>query len=371
MGVDLDYHRELLHTYADKIEELDVLLRPYVANPRSPKQVKEALLDMGLKKVDSTDIEHLLMFMDQAVRTDNLELMNFLNLMFTQRKEAKLYGTYIKGLGKHIYAGRIHGSFNLHGTVTGRLAGKRPSLLNIPRGSLIKGQFVPDRPGDVFVQCDIRAAELRVMAVESKDTYLRDVLSDESRDIHNEVSTRFFGPSFTKEQRVRAKAVVYGLGYGREAYSIAQEFGIPVREAQDYLNTFFGVIPHVVAWKAGIKERIFESGEDLITHFGRHRRFWLITRDNMKDIEKEGYAYIPQSTANDINLTAATVLLVEHGLDVRLTVHDSILAQVPSGRAEETARLMQETVARVAREQYSDFVPFTTDVAIGKSWGEV
>ena len=371
LGVDMEYHRELMRTYLEKIEAHDEGLAKWVKNPRSWKQVKEALQELGVKRVDSTDVDHLATFLEVAYKQHNDELVEFIQKMFTQRKEAKLYGTYIKGLGKHIYQGRIHGSLNLHGSVTGRLTGKRPSLLNIPRGNIIKAQFIPDRSGDVFVQCDIRAAELRVMAVEAQDPYLLGVLTDESRDIHGEVAERFFGPDWTYEQRVRAKAVVYGLGYGREAYSIAMEFGISEAEAKRYLSTFFEAIPNVVEWKQRIKQTIFEKGDDLVTHFGRHRRFYLITKDNMKDVEKEAYAFIPQSTANDINLHAAAVLDYDHSVDIRLTVHDSILAQCKPDEAPDVARLMQDTVARVAREQYSDFVPFTTDVAIGPNWGAV
>jgi DNA polymerase-1 len=227
--------------------------------------------------------------------------------------------------------------------------------------------YIPS-PGKKFVQGDYKGAELRVLACEARDEYLRQLFAD-GRDIHNEVATRFFGPGFTKDQRVRAKAVVFGLAYGREEYSLAAEYRMSVQEAKKYLDTFFAMIPDVVKWRDALTDGILHGEDDLRTHFGRHRRIWLVTEQNKKDVVKEGLAFIPQSTASDICLNAAMVLHEKYHMDIRLLVHDSIL--IETTQPEAVAEIMKYEMPRVAAEVYSDYVPFDVDVKIGDSWAEV
>jgi DNA polymerase-1 len=210
------------------------------------------------------------------------------------------------------------------------------------------------------------------MATLAEDEYLRGVFN-EGRDIHSEVAERFFGSGFTKEQRVRAKAVVFGLAYGREAFSLAAEFGIPVAEAQRYLNQFFEVIPDLVAWRNDVQDRVTSSHEDLVSPFGRHRRFWLITNDNKKDILKEALAFLPQSTASDICLSALIALgqSLPSEARLRLPVHDSILVECPESMAADVGQFVKQTMEHTAKEVFTDYVNFDVDVAIGNSWGEL
>jgi DNA polymerase I len=184
------------------------------------------------------------------------------------------------------------------------------------------------------------------------------------------VAERFFGPGFTKDQRVRAKAVVFGLAYGREAFSLAEEFKIPVQEAQRYLTQFFDAIPELVAWRTSVQNRVTQDHDDLVTPFGRHRRFWLITNENKKDILKEALSFYPQSIASDINLSAL-IRLVDDGMAVRLPVHDSILVECPRSDAEEVARQVKGTMEQTAVDVFGDYVKFPVDIAIGTSWGDL
>jgi DNA polymerase-1 len=300
------------------------------------------------------------------------ELYDFTDLMLSHRREAKLYGTYVKGIRKRMLGGKVFPTFLLHGTVTGRLACRNPNLQNVPRESKIRRQFVP-RPGHIFIQADYSQVELRVITTLAQDEYLRGVFLDESRDIHGEVATQFYGDGWTKEQRVRAKAVVYGLSYGREAFGLAQEFKIPVAEAQRYLDTFFGLIPGVVAWRDDVKRRIL-TGEGLSTPTGRKRRFWLITDDNKLDVLKEGWAYLPQSIASDICLQALVRMrpvLAAQGVEVKLPVHDSILVECPIDLADDVAQYMRQTMEQSGYDIMGDYVKFAVDIEKGVSWGDL
>jgi DNA polymerase-1 len=361
--VNLEYIDQMSEEFQGILGGLDKQLVQWVENARSPLQVKKALAELGVT-VSSTNIETLQNLQRLSPKS---EVQDFVRLLMEHRRYAKLYGTYVKGILRRLHKGHVHPTFLLHGTTTGRLACRNPNLQNVPRDSSMRRMFIPDE-GKTFVQADYKGAELRVMACEARDDYLRQLFADD-RDIHNEIATRFFGPNFTKDQRVRAKAVVFGLSYGREEYSIAQEFRIPVQEAKRYIDTFFSLIPQVQAWRDGIREQILHGEDDLTTAFGRHRHIWLVTNDNRNDVVKEGLAFVPQSTASDICLSAAMVLHEKYGLDIRLLVHDSIL--VETDHPVEVERIMHEVMPEVAKEVYSDFVPFPVDVSIGDSWGDV
>jgi uracil-DNA glycosylase family 4 len=366
--IDLGYNDVLFNQAMETLNRLKDLLSAYgLGNPNSWQQVQEVLTALtGKPYGQSTNVDHLIKL--RAKPGNSSDLNRFLDLMFEWRKEAKLYGTYIKGIRSRVFDDRIHATFLLHGTTTGRLASRNPNLQNIPRGARIRRQFVPAE-GNLFVQADYASVELRVIAVEADDPYLRQLFA-EGRDIHSEVAERFKGPGWTKEDRVRAKAVVYGLSYGREAFSLSQEYGMTPREAQDYLNAFFSMIPRTVDWKRRLWEKV-QSGEDLETHFGRRRRRYLLTDENVKDIEKESYAFIPQSTASDICLSAAIRLRRDYGLHVIIPVHDSLLVEASGEEATNVGRTMAVVMEQTAKEVYSDKVPFPVEVKIGKNWGEV
>jgi uracil-DNA glycosylase family 4 len=364
LRIDVPYLRQLADQFSGELIDMEDVLGKWVANPRSPQQVKAALLAQGVR-TESTDVEHLTEILRRVGK--GTETRAFVEQLMLHRKSAKLYGTYIKGILRRLYKGRVHPTFMLHGTTTGRLACRNPNLQNQPRDPRMRRMYIPSE-GKTFVQGDYKGAELRVLACEAKDEYLRQLFAD-GRDIHNEVAERFFGPHFTKDQRVRAKAVVFGLAYGREAASLAGEFQIPMQEAQGYLDAFFSMIPQVVEWQAGIKDAVLHGSDDLRTHFGRHRRVWLVTDANAKDVVKESYAFKPQSIASDITLNAAMVLHEKYHMDIRLLVHDSILVETTQPKA--VAAIMREEMPKVAAEVYSDYVPFEADVKVGDSWAEV
>lgn len=367
LTVDVDYLEnhlwEELETHLSNLEDVGAR---WVNNPRSAPQVKAALGQMGLK-VASTN-KDVLKILLRRLDPDS-EATHFIEWLLEHRRFQKQFSTYVKGMHKRLYRGRLHPSFLFHGTTTGRFSCRNPNLFNIPRDSSIRRMFVP-APGRKFVQADYKGAELRVIACEAKDEYLRQLFAD-GRDIHNEVATRFFGPGFTKDERVRAKAVVFGLPYGREAHSLAKEHNMPVQDAQKYLDQFFEMIPDTVKWYDSIVDQILHGEDDLTTHFGRHRRIMLITDDNARDVVKEGRAFIPQSTAADICLHATIELAEKHSLDFRLSVYDSVLVECDPQDVEDVSRLMSEVMERVAAEVYSDYVPFEVDVKSGDSWGEL
>jgi DNA polymerase-1 len=372
VGVDESVLDELTDEYMGTLGGLEKQLGHWITNARSPKQVKEVLHNMGLKVVDTT--EDTLTRLRERIEPESEE-DNFLRLLLEHRKATKFYGTYVKGIRKRIRQGMVHTSFLVHGTTTGRLSSRNPNLQNIPRGPRIRRMFVP-APGNVFVQADYGQIELRVAAVLSGDPYLQGVFNDTSRDLFDELGVELHGPSALgpnrKEIRIKTKAYVYGVGYGRSAYDIARDFRIPEREAQQGIDTYFRLASRLDEWRRELMNQILDdNAPDLTTVFGRKRRFWLITRDNQQDVLKQGLAFIPQSTASDINLLAATRLRLDYGLDVRILVHDSTLVECAEGEAEEVSELMCSVMSATATEIMGDSMPFIVEPEIGTNWGFV
>jgi DNA polymerase I-like protein with 3'-5' exonuclease and polymerase domains len=339
-------------------------------NPNSPKQVKKYLWDHKLR-VPSTEADVLERLAERVDADSNVG--RFLSLLLEHRLKAKRHGTYVKGIRNRMYRGRVYTSYLLHGTTSGRLASRNPNLQNIVRDPAIKSQFSVSKLGNVFVAADYQQAEGRVICTLAQDEYLAGIFRNPDRDLFDELGMGLYPgqTSFTKDERVRTKAYFYGLGYGREAFSIAQEYRLPVSEVEEGLQKFFKLIPGVVKWQTAIKQQVLD-GKDLITTFGRHRRFYLITDENRKDVLNEALSFLPQSISSDICLRAFIRLRprLRGKAFIRLLIHDSITAECKEEDKDYVAEVIREEMIRSA-EEWTTYVPFGVDISFGKNWGEL
>ncbi len=378
VAVDEPYLETLEHEYRVLLDHLRHELRSKVRedtyNPNSWQQVTRVLKDVYGRRVKNTQQETLKNLREMAARRGDMELYDFLALHLEFKKEAKSYGTYVKGTRKRLYKGRVHSTYMLHGTVTGRAASRNPNLQNVTRGSRLRRLFTARSDTTVLGQGDYRQAELRVVCTLARDTYLKSILDDDNRNIFEEVGREFYGPAFNKgdkENYIRTKAIVHGLNYGREAFSIAAEFKMPIEEAEQYIETFFELIPQVAAWREDVKLQV-HSGQDLVSPFGNHRRFWLITKESRNSIEKEALAFYPQNIVSNLLLRAGIRLANEGMQDMlRIPIHDSWLfeceADISNDVGEHVSKVMQET----AVEYFSDYVKFPVDLEFGPNWGDL
>jgi uracil-DNA glycosylase family 4 len=387
IGVDLDYNDELAAEYQGTLaaleKDLAILANRHDFNPRSPQQVVGTLEEFGitvpLKRNQkgeyrpTTEVEAL---NSMLLRKLSPEAREFVELLLLHRKDAKSYGTYVKGLRKRVYRGRVFPTFLLHGTTTGRLSCRNPNLQNVTRGETLRKQFVPVRPSNVFVQADYKQAELRVLTWLAQEPYFREIFDNPDRDIFDEVTPTLYGnvhgldKAALKELRIRVKAYVYGISYGREAKSIADEYKIPVVEAARGMRALFQNIPRIVEFREETRNAV-HRGEDLITPFGRHRRFWLITDQNKHEVMNEALAFLPQSTSSDICLDAfCNVRPALRGLGwVRNLVHDSILVECAEKDVDHVSQLLRYHMVEAARKVVGDYVKFDVDIVVGKNWG--
>ena len=332
-------------------------------NPNSPDQVRGMLSCLTGATVATTDIEML-----KIINSKYKGLTNeFTELMIQWRSVAKMHGTYVKGwMNRMDEDSRVHPTYLIHGTETGRLSARNPNVQNPPREGFRKTIIAGE--GNSLIYADFGNIEGRVVSVLAESESMQAILRDPDRDIHSEVAKMIYGPNFDKEQRVVAKTVVHGKNYARTAEGIAEGLGISIGEASKVSRAYDKLVPEVTDWHKDMKRRILQTDDPLITPWGRKRRFGLITRDNAEDVFKEGLAFQPQSIGSDICLTAACRLR-EQGVPVRIVIHDGILVEVPTDTVPDVAKHMEEVMVQAGRE-YTDKVPFPVDIGVGQNWQE-
>lgn len=297
------------------------------------------------------------------------------------RRLAKLKGTYVDGMRQRLRNQRAHTSFLAHRTATGRLASRDPNLQNIPRddtagkvlddGKDIKKIFVPD-DGYVLLQGDLSQAELRVLASVSKDPNLIQIYLDKL-DAHRATAAKVFGKSLdmvTKAERTLAKAINFGVIYGKTKETLIQDFlvaGSTQREAEEFYTGHQQTFPYVWAWMAE-QERIIRAMRKQVTFFGRTRHYQYVDEAAIR----QAYNFPIQSLASDI--TEIGIIRFAHELRVRnldacilLTVHDSIIVQCRIDLMWEVAQLLYDTMTGVQWPWMR--VPMDVDIEAGFSWG--
>jgi len=363
LGTKVD--RDRLDELADELwEELIPKrkeLEQWVANPNSPKQIKAMLDDVYDIDTESTDKEHL-----QAIKEKHGgEIGEFVSKLLDYRQQAKLRSTYVVGLAKRLVRSRVHTTFLLHGTDTGRLSSRNPNLQNIPSGSKIRDLYVAG-PENVLLSADYSQIEFRLAAILSGDEWLLDQFR-QNRSFHTEVAHRFFGEDYTELQYLRAKAVNFGILYLRGAKSLADEHKFPVAEGYRMIREFYQQMPKVKEYQDDIHRQIRHNGY-LESYFGRKRRFWLVTRENWHMVSKEGVAFPTQSAASDLNLQSAIRLepLLRGKAAVLIPVHDSLVFECRRQYLEEVAytvrEVMEDTPVR-------DICPTPIEIKVGLKWG--
>jgi uracil-DNA glycosylase family 4 len=393
IGTDKEYLLELQEEFLAELERLgekidEVVKRTAVTpfdttrkgcflNPNSPKQIKEYLASVGIN-VDSTNEDTMTLLREKMPHTHTAA--PFIDLLMENRKVAKGYGTYVKGILKRRYGGKVFSTYMLHGTTTGRLSSRNPNLQNIPRDKKYRRMFIPTKPENVFVHTDYSQAELRVLTYLAQDEYFRAIFNDPTRDIFDELTPVLYpyadkatmsAPEW-KELRIRVKAYVYGLAYGRSEFSIADEFRIPVPEAREGMHAFFNVIPDIVKFRDKTRGDVL-AGKVLETPWGRRRRFTLITNENRTAIMNEALAFLPQSTASDMTLNA--LIEIRPALKgiaiIRNIIHDALIAECHPEDVAHVQEVMNREMLKSAHTIVGDYVMFATDTTVGKSWGDV
>ncbi len=342
-------------------------------NIGSPKQLGEVLFERlgfagGKKSAKSgaygTDSDVLEALAEQG--------HNIAKNVLEWRGLSKLKSTYTDALPKSInkQTGRVHTTFNLAHTSTGRLSSIEPNLQNIPirstEGKEIRKAFIAEE-GNVLISADYSQIELRLLAHMADIPPLKTAFLN-GIDIHTQTAAQVFGlktEDVTSAQRRSAKAINFGIIYGQSAFGLAAGLGIGREEAGAYIKSYFEQFPGIQKYMEVTKAFAREHGY-VETLLGRKCYTPLILNKNggLRQFAERAAINAPlQGTAADI-IKKAMIELHELGVNLLLQVHDELIIECPETKAEATAALVKKTMEHAVTLS----VPLTVDVSIGKTW---
>jgi DNA polymerase-1 len=348
-------------------------------NLGSPKQLQEVLFErLALPTQRKTKTGHST---DSEVLEALAPLHPLPGVILEHRLLSKLKGTYLDALPRLINpaTGRIHTSFNQAVTVTGRLSSSNPNLQNIPirteQGRAIRRAFVA-APGSVLVSADYSQIELRLLAHLSADPALLEAFRS-GEDVHARTARSLFGyrpgEEVPRERRAQAKAVNFGVIYGKTDFSLAKELGLPRAEARRFIDRFFALHKGVARFMEEVIERARRE-RSVGTLLGRRRELRDIDSGNFQarqQAERMARNTPIQGSAADL-LKVAMVRVDRRLADERLaarmilTVHDELVFEVPRDEVERTIAAVREEMTGAMELA----VPLVVDIGTGANWAD-
>jgi DNA polymerase-1 len=300
------------------------------------------------------------------------------------RQLAKLKSTYTDSLPQHIDAetGRIHTSYALASTSTGRLSSNDPNLQNIPirtkEGRQIRTAFIA-APGKKLISADYSQIELRVLAHIADIPELKRAFA-EGLDIHAMTASEMFGvpiKDMPAEVRRRAKAINFGIIYGISAFGLSQQLGISRSEAGDYIAKYFERFPGIRAYMDATRAKVREDGY-VETLFGRKIHFPEINtpQRNMRAFFERAAINAPiQGTAADVLRRAMIRMpdaLEKAKVSARmlLQVHDELVFEALDAEVETAIKAAIRVMERAAEPAVAFSVPLKVDARAAHNWDE-
>ena len=300
------------------------------------------------------------------------------------RQLTKLKSTYTDALPGHIdpHTNRVHTSYALASTSTGRLSSVEPNLQNIPvrtaEGRKIRTAFIAEK-GNRLISADYSQIELRVLAHMAEIPQLVQAFSD-GVDIHAMTASEMFGvpvEGMPAEVRRRAKAINFGIIYGISAFGLANQLSIPREEASDYIKRYFERFPGIRDYMEATKAFARENGY-VETVFGRRAHYPEIRASNPSIRANNERAAINapiQGSAADIIRRAMVRMdaaLAEAGLSARmlLQVHDELIFETAEAEVEATLPVVKAVMEQAAMPAVALRVPLQVDARAAANWDE-
>jgi len=346
-------------------------------NLGSPKQLQEVLFEqLGMPPTRKTATG----YSTDADSLADLQATNphpFLDLLLQHRESTKLGGIIDTLLGAIRPDGRIHTTYDQTGAASGRLASNDPNLQNIPArtevGREIRRAFVAGEGFETLLTADYSQIEMRIMAHLSGDEALIEAFKS-GEDLHRFVGARIFGvapEAVTPEQRVKVKAMSYGLAYGLSAFGLARQLRIEQKEARELMADYFERFGGIRDYLRGVVAQAKEDGYTT-TMFGRRRPFPDFQSSNrvLRDNAERAALNSPiQGTAADIIKRAMIGIdreLTVGGMDSRmlLQVHDELVFEVAPGELEPLRDIVTTHMAGAAHLR----VPLEVQIGVGADW---
>lgn len=385
--VDRDMLARLSNEFAVRLSELETKIHDLAGHPfniASPKQLGEVLFDEmaipGGKKsktgayTTGADILEKLAAEGHKLPEKVLEW----------RALAKLKSTYTDSLQNEINAdtGRIHTSYSLAATTTGRLSSNDPNLQNIPirseEGRKIRNAFIPET-GHKLIAADYSQIELRLLAHIADLESLKQAFK-EGTDIHAMTASEVFGvPIEGMDPIVRrqAKAINFGIIYGISSFGLARQLGMGRSEAKTFIDKYFERFPGIRHYMEDTKQYCRDKGY-VETIFGRKIHIGSINDKNgmHRAFGERAAINAPiQGSAADVIRRAMIKMpdaLKDASLSAKmlLQVHDELVFEVPDDEVEKTIPVVTKVMEKAALPALEISVPLTVDCGIGSNWNE-
>ena len=360
-------------------------------NLASPKQLGEFLFDTlklpGGKKTKTGQWETRAGLLDDLAGNEEVpeDARKLVNLMVEWRQLTKLKSTYTDSLPTHMNpeTGRVHTSYALASTTTGRLSSNDPNLQNIPvrtkEGRQIRTAFIAEK-GCKLISADYSQIELRVLAHIADIPQLKKAF-DDGLDIHAMTASEMFGvpvEGMPSEVRRRAKAINFGIIYGISAFGLANQLGISRQEAGEYITTYFKRFPGIRDYME--RTKTFARAHGYVeTIFGRRAHYPEINTKNpsMRGFLERAAINAPiQGSAADIIRRAMVRMpaaLEQAGLSsarMLLQVHDELVFEVREAEVEATIKVAKSVMEKAALPAIALKVPLQVDAKSAANWEE-
>jgi len=353
-------------------------------NLGSPKQLGDILFGkMGLpgaKKTATGAWSTSASVLDDLAEEGN----RFASMILEWRQLSKLKSTYADTLPNHVNpkTGRVHTSFALAATSTGRLSSSEPNLQNIPvrneLGRKIRTAFVAPA-GRVLISADYSQIELRLLAHVADIPQLKKAFA-EGLDIHAMTASEMFGvpiAGMPGEVRRRAKAINFGIIYGISAFGLANQLGIAREEAGAYIKKYFERFPGIRDYMDAMRKTAREKGV-VTTLFGRKCHFPRIGSANASErafFERAAINAPIQGAAADIIRRAMVRMdaaLADAGLSAQmlLQVHDELVFEAREAEAEATIAVAKRVMEKAPLPAVALSVPLLVEARAAKNWDE-
>ncbi len=385
--VDNTYLKKLSKKFEDrliKIEKEIYRLSGKKFNIGSPKQLGEIIYnDLKIAKLKKTKKGSLA---TSAKILEDLALTGhkFPNLVLEWRQVSKLKSTYTDALQEHISTKtmRVHTSFLLAATNTGRLASSDPNLQNIPikspDGKEIRKAFVADK-NNILVSADYNQIEMRILADIADVKELKKAFKN-NQDIHSLTASQVFDVPINKvtdDYRRKAKAINFGIIYGITQYGLAKQISVSNEEALNFINSYFKKFPEIKDYMNTTIKTCRKQG--FVTNiFGRRIHLRGINDKNfsVRAFQERAAINAPiQGSAADIIRLAMIkidkILEEKKKAKMLLQIHDELIFECLKKDETEVKKIVKEAMISVSTSEHHMFsVPLEVSINSGNNWGE-
>ncbi len=354
-------------------------------NIASPKQLGEILYnDLKIADLKKTKKGS---FATSASVLEDLAFKGhkFPQLVLDWRQVSKLKNTYSDSLPEHINPDtqRVHTSFLLAATTTGRLASSDPNLQNIPikseDGKDIRKAFIAKKD-HVLISADYNQIEMRILADLADVKGLKKAFKN-NEDIHSLTASQIFNVDIKKvnqDQRRKAKAINFGIIYGISQYGLAKQINVTNHEAEEFLNAYFLKFPEIKIYMERTIKFCRKSGF-VNNIFGRRSHFININDKNynIRNFQERAAINAPiQGSAAEI-MRLAMIRLDKKLSDQKnqktkmlLQIHDELIFETPKEEAKRISKIIIDEMSSVVKsDQHSFSIPLTVDLNTGENWG--